>query len=133
MQLKAVGPVAVVGGLLQILIFMFLCGTLALVHLIFLFVLNFYVVMLHTHVELLHFNMVSLHCMFIVVIHWTQLCGAELSEGVFVGCFLSMSSTAVVCYLINLSNCFFCLFWFSLRIVSLIFFYIGGEILGWEK
>lgn len=53
-KLKAVGPVAVVGGLLQILIFMFLCGTLAL------------------------------------------LCGAELSEGVFVGCFLSMSSTAVV-------------------------------------
>ncbi|KAI3778124.1 hypothetical protein L2E82_07165 [Cichorium intybus] len=53
-KLKAVGPVAVLGGLLQILILMFLCGTLAL------------------------------------------LCGAEMSEGVFVGCFLSMSSTAVV-------------------------------------
>ncbi|XP_071732681.1 K(+) efflux antiporter 5 [Rutidosis leptorrhynchoides] len=53
-KLKAVGPVAVLGGLLQILILMFLCGTLAMV------------------------------------------CGAELSEGVFVGCFLSMSSTAVV-------------------------------------
>lgn len=53
-KLKAVGPVAVLGGLLQILILMFLCGTLAM------------------------------------------LCGAQLSEGVFVGCFLSMSSTAVV-------------------------------------
>ncbi|KAI5670179.1 hypothetical protein M9H77_10543 [Catharanthus roseus] len=53
-KLKAVGPVAVLGGLLQILIFIFLCGTVAL------------------------------------------LCGAQLSEGVFVGCFLSMSSTAVV-------------------------------------
>ncbi|KAI7732411.1 hypothetical protein M8C21_008649 [Ambrosia artemisiifolia] len=53
-KLKAVGPVAVLGGLLQILILMFLCGTLAM------------------------------------------LCGAKLSEGVFVGCFLSMSSTAVV-------------------------------------
>ncbi|KAF5773685.1 putative cation/H+ exchanger, sodium/solute symporter superfamily [Helianthus annuus] len=53
-KLKAVGPVAVLGGLLQILILMFLCGTMAM------------------------------------------LCGAKLSEGVFVGCFLSMSSTAVV-------------------------------------
>ncbi|KAK9063236.1 hypothetical protein SSX86_017106 [Deinandra increscens subsp. villosa] len=53
-KLKAVGPVAVLGGFLQILILMFLCGTLAM------------------------------------------LCGAEISEGVFVGCFLSMSSTAVV-------------------------------------
>ncbi|KAK3040122.1 hypothetical protein RJ639_027848, partial [Escallonia herrerae] len=53
-QLKVVGPVAVLGGLLQIIIFMFLCGLTAM------------------------------------------LCGAKLSEGVFVGCFLSMSSTAVV-------------------------------------
>ncbi|XP_015581866.1 K(+) efflux antiporter 5 isoform X2 [Ricinus communis] len=53
-KLKAVGPVAVVGGLLQIVIFMFLCGVTAV------------------------------------------LCGAKLSEGVFVGFFLSMSSTAVV-------------------------------------
>ncbi|KAJ7975593.1 K(+) efflux antiporter [Quillaja saponaria] len=53
-KLKVVGPVAVLGGLLQILIFMFLCGIIAM------------------------------------------LCGAKLSEGVFVGSFLSMSSTAVV-------------------------------------
>ncbi|RVW46149.1 K(+) efflux antiporter 5 [Vitis vinifera] len=53
-KLKAVGPVAVLGGLLQIIIFMFLCGVTAM------------------------------------------LCGAKLSEGVFVGSFLSMSSTAVV-------------------------------------
>ncbi|KAH7839756.1 hypothetical protein Vadar_008337 [Vaccinium darrowii] len=53
-KLKVVGPVAVLGGLLQIAIFMFLCGITAL------------------------------------------LCGAKLSEGIFVGCFLSMSSTAVV-------------------------------------
>ncbi|CAI8593559.1 unnamed protein product [Vicia faba] len=53
-KLKAVGPVAVLGGLLQIVIFMFLCGILAM------------------------------------------LCGGKLSEGVFVGSFLSMSSTAVV-------------------------------------
>ncbi|XP_019449421.1 PREDICTED: K(+) efflux antiporter 5-like [Lupinus angustifolius] len=53
-KLKAVGPVAVIGGLLQIVIFMFLCGILA------------------------------------------KLFGAKLSEGVFVGSFLSMSSTAVV-------------------------------------
>nr|GEW63598.1 K(+) efflux antiporter 5 [Tanacetum cinerariifolium] len=53
-KLKAVGPVAIIGGLLQILILMFLCGTLAM------------------------------------------FCGAKLSEGIFVGCFLSMSSTAVV-------------------------------------
>ncbi|KAI6696227.1 hypothetical protein NL676_016346 [Syzygium grande] len=53
-KLKAVGPVAVLGGLLQIVIFMFLCGISAMV------------------------------------------CGAKLSEGIFVGAFLSMSSTAVV-------------------------------------
>ncbi|KAG6721066.1 hypothetical protein I3842_03G093300 [Carya illinoinensis] len=53
-KLKVVGPVAVLGGILQIIIFMFLCGVTAL------------------------------------------LCGAKLSEGVFVGSFLSMSSTAVV-------------------------------------
>ncbi|KAK6135280.1 hypothetical protein DH2020_030981 [Rehmannia glutinosa] len=53
-QLKVVGPVAVLGGLLQIIILIFLCSITAL------------------------------------------LCGARFSEGVFVGCFLSMSSTAVV-------------------------------------
>ncbi|XP_015691235.2 K(+) efflux antiporter 5 isoform X1 [Oryza brachyantha] len=53
-KLKAVGPVAVIGGLLQIALFMFLCGLTAV------------------------------------------LCGAKSSEGVFVGAFLSMSSTAVV-------------------------------------
>ncbi|KAK7270797.1 hypothetical protein RJT34_26224 [Clitoria ternatea] len=53
-KLKAVGPVAVLGGLLQIVIFMFMCGILSM------------------------------------------LFGANLSEGVFVGSFLSMSSTAVV-------------------------------------
>ncbi|KDP22374.1 hypothetical protein JCGZ_26205 [Jatropha curcas] len=53
-KLKVVGPVAVLGGLLQIMIFMFLCGITAV------------------------------------------LCGAKLSEGVFLGSFLSMSSTAVV-------------------------------------
>ncbi|KAJ6358406.1 hypothetical protein OIU76_000166 [Salix suchowensis] len=54
MQLKVVGPVAVLGGMLQIVIFMCLCGIIA------------------------------------------ALCGAKLSEGVFVGSFLSISSTAVV-------------------------------------
>ncbi|XP_073292986.1 K(+) efflux antiporter 5 [Primulina huaijiensis] len=53
-KLKVVGPVAVLGGFLQIIILMFLCGITAM------------------------------------------LCGAKLSDGVFVGCFLSMSSTAVV-------------------------------------
>ncbi|XP_057951528.1 K(+) efflux antiporter 5 isoform X1 [Malania oleifera] len=53
-KLKVVGPVAVLGGLLQIIIFMLLCGFTAMI------------------------------------------CGAQLSEGVFVGSFLSMSSTAVV-------------------------------------
>ncbi|KAM5557169.1 hypothetical protein ABKV19_024515 [Rosa sericea] len=53
-KLKVVGPVAVLGGLLQIITFMFLCGITA------------------------------------------GLCGAKLSEGIFVGSFLSMSSTAVV-------------------------------------
>ncbi|XP_073001849.1 K(+) efflux antiporter 5-like isoform X1 [Typha latifolia] len=53
-KLKVVGPVAVLGGLLQIVIFMFLCGLTAM------------------------------------------LCGAKSSEGIFVGSFLSMSSTAVV-------------------------------------
>ncbi|KAF3433095.1 hypothetical protein FNV43_RR24197 [Rhamnella rubrinervis] len=53
-KLKVVGPVAVLGGLLQIMTFMFLCGITAVV------------------------------------------CGANLSEGIFVGSFLSMSSTAVV-------------------------------------
>ncbi|KAA8533815.1 hypothetical protein F0562_031332 [Nyssa sinensis] len=53
-KLKVVGPVAVLGGLLQIITLMFLCGLTAM------------------------------------------LSGAKLSEGVFVGCFLSMSSTAVV-------------------------------------
>ncbi|KAL3650448.1 K(+) efflux antiporter 5 [Castilleja foliolosa] len=53
-KLKIVGPVAVLGGLLQIIVLMFLCGIIAV------------------------------------------FCGAELSEGVFVGCLMSMSSTAVV-------------------------------------
>ncbi|KAJ4706156.1 K(+) efflux antiporter [Melia azedarach] len=53
-KLRAVGAVAVLGGLLQIMIFMCLCSITAM------------------------------------------LCGAKLSEGVFVGAFLSMSSTAVV-------------------------------------
>ncbi|XP_010919184.1 K(+) efflux antiporter 5 isoform X2 [Elaeis guineensis] len=53
-KLKVVGTVAVLGGLLQIIIFMFLCGLTAMI------------------------------------------CGAKLSEGIFVGSFLSMSSTAVV-------------------------------------
>uniref|UniRef100_A0A5B7C3Y9 Putative K(+) efflux antiporter 5 n=1 Tax=Davidia involucrata TaxID=16924 RepID=A0A5B7C3Y9_DAVIN len=53
-KLKVVGPVAVLGGLLQIIILVFLCVVTAM------------------------------------------LSGAKLTEGVFVGCFLSMSSTAVV-------------------------------------
>ncbi|KAJ4803584.1 Potassium efflux antiporter [Rhynchospora pubera] len=53
-KLKVVGAVAIFGGLLQIVLFMFLCGVTAM------------------------------------------LCGANLSEGIFVGSFLSMSSTAVV-------------------------------------
>ncbi|KAL9225255.1 hypothetical protein vseg_001203 [Gypsophila vaccaria] len=53
-KLRAVGHVAVLGGMLQIIIFIFLCGITAVI------------------------------------------CGGKLSEGVFVGSFLSMSSTAVV-------------------------------------
>ncbi|KMS98951.1 hypothetical protein BVRB_3g067520 isoform A [Beta vulgaris subsp. vulgaris] len=53
-KLRAVGAVAVLGGMLQIIVFMFLCGITAMI------------------------------------------CGGKLSEGVFVGSFLSMSSTAVV-------------------------------------
>ncbi|XP_010520642.1 PREDICTED: K(+) efflux antiporter 6-like [Tarenaya hassleriana] len=53
-KLRVVRTVAVLGGLLQILLFMFLCGTTM------------------------------------------SLCGGKHSEGVFVGAFLSMSSTAVV-------------------------------------
>nr|UNQ45085.1 K+ efflux antiporter 6 [Olimarabidopsis pumila] len=53
-KLKVVRSVAVLGGLLQILLFMFLCGVTV------------------------------------------SLCGGKHSEGVFVGAFLSMSSTAVV-------------------------------------
>ncbi|XP_039007430.1 K(+) efflux antiporter 5-like [Hibiscus syriacus] len=53
-KLKVVGPVAVFGGLLQIMTFKLLCGI------------------------------------------FSVICGADLSEGVFVGSFLSMSSTAVV-------------------------------------
>ncbi|CAN1842618.1 K(+) efflux antiporter 5, partial [Linum perenne] len=53
-KLRVVGAVAVFGGFLQIVMFMFLAGLTAM------------------------------------------LCGAKLSEGVFVGSFLSMSSTAVV-------------------------------------
>ncbi|KAK9926778.1 hypothetical protein M0R45_023991 [Rubus argutus] len=52
--LKVAGPVVVLGGLLQIITFMLLCGITAV------------------------------------------LCGAKLSEGIFVSSFLSMSSTAVV-------------------------------------
>ncbi|CAN1265160.1 K(+) efflux antiporter 5 [Linum perenne] len=54
-KLRVVGAVAVFGGFLQIVMFMFLAGLTAM------------------------------------------LCGAKLSEGVFVGSFLSMSSTAVDC------------------------------------
>ncbi|XP_021730200.1 K(+) efflux antiporter 5-like isoform X1 [Chenopodium quinoa] len=53
-KLRAVGPVSALGGMLQIIVFMFLCGITAMI------------------------------------------CGGKLSEGVFVGSFLSMSSTAVV-------------------------------------
>ncbi|GFY81964.1 K+ efflux antiporter 5 [Actinidia rufa] len=58
---------AVLGGLLQIAILMFLCGTTAM------------------------------------------LCGAKLSEGIFVGCFLSMSSTAVAAGLVHISLCGICI------------------------
>ncbi|KAG5559221.1 hypothetical protein RHGRI_008956 [Rhododendron griersonianum] len=54
-KLRVVRAVAVLGGLLQIFLFMCLCGITA------------------------------------------SLCGGELSEGVFIGVFLSMSSTAVDC------------------------------------
>uniref|UniRef100_A0A7C9AC97 Cation/H+ exchanger transmembrane domain-containing protein n=1 Tax=Opuntia streptacantha TaxID=393608 RepID=A0A7C9AC97_OPUST len=53
-KLRVVRAVAIVGGILQIFLFMFLCGVIA------------------------------------------SLCGGKTSEGVFVGLFLSMSSTAVV-------------------------------------
>ncbi|CAM6090821.1 unnamed protein product [Calypogeia fissa] len=53
-KLRAVRSVAIFGGLMQIVLFMGLCGLIAMV------------------------------------------CGAKISEGVFVGAFLSMSSTAVV-------------------------------------
>ncbi|KAL0382310.1 UNVERIFIED_CONTAM: K(+) efflux antiporter 5 [Sesamum calycinum] len=61
-KLKVVGPVAVLGGLLQIVILIFLSGITAM------------------------------------------LCGAKLSEGVFVGCFMSMSSTAVLSFWLSGSN-----------------------------
>ncbi|XP_072958906.1 K(+) efflux antiporter 5-like isoform X2 [Typha angustifolia] len=62
-KLKVVGSVAVLGGLIQIVVFMFICGLTAM------------------------------------------LCGAKLTEGIFVGSFLSMSSTAVVSkFLVEKSN-----------------------------
>lgn len=44
----------------------------------------------------------------LTVFQLLQLCGAKLSEGIFVGCFLSMSSTAVVFFLsISVAICVF--------------------------
>lgn len=37
-------------------------------------------------------------CLYLINGQLAQFFGAEISEGIFVGCFLSMSSTAVVCY-----------------------------------
>ncbi|EEF45795.1 potassium:hydrogen antiporter, putative [Ricinus communis] len=66
-KLRVVRAVAVLGGLLQIVLFMFLCGITAM------------------------------------------LCGGKPSEGVFVGAFLSMSSTAVTNELYQLAAVAFCL------------------------
>ncbi|XP_028096780.1 K(+) efflux antiporter 4-like isoform X4 [Camellia sinensis] len=63
-KLRVVRAVAVLGGLLQIFLFMCLCGVTASVCLI--------------------------------SPKFSCLCGGEVSEGVFIGAFLSMSSTAVV-------------------------------------
>ncbi|TQD77462.1 hypothetical protein C1H46_036999 [Malus baccata] len=68
--LRVVRAVAVPGGLLQIFLFMCLCGITASMFLI----LN---------------AAVLIGCCL-------QLCGGKVSEGIFVGVFLSMSSTAVV-------------------------------------
>ena len=81
------GPVAVLGGLLQIVLFMFLCGLTAAVlyiHQSFNFLSSMHITLFEkaTHLE--------------VILQRFQFCGAKSSEGVFVGAFLSMSSTAVV-------------------------------------
>lgn len=102
MQLKAVGAVAVLGGLLQIVIFMFLCGILAMVWcwLWLMCCLQYDCVVVDTKL-----------CWPFVL----QLCGGKLSEGVFVGSFLSMSSTAVVCFRPISWNLWYCCYWWYLR------------------
>ncbi|KAA3486125.1 K(+) efflux antiporter 4-like [Gossypium australe] len=87
-KLRVVRAVAVLGGLLQIFLFMCLCGiTVSWV----LRILQCYGVFLPLYSDYYsyEFLMDAATC-------FLQLCGGKPSEGVFVGAFLSMSSTAVV-------------------------------------
>ncbi|GKD05632.1 K(+) efflux antiporter 4, partial [Tanacetum coccineum] len=77
-KLRIVRAVAIMGGLLQIFLFMCLSGVIAVVR-----------------ISSIRF-LCSYYTSFEVFPDAPLLCGGEASEGVFVGAFLSMSSTAVV-------------------------------------
>ncbi|KAG8471828.1 hypothetical protein CXB51_036901 [Gossypium anomalum] len=80
-KLRVVRAVAVLGGLLQIFLFMCLCGITVSCYGVFLpFYSDYY----------------SYEFLTDAATCFLQLCGGKPSEGVFVGAFLSMSSTAVV-------------------------------------
>lgn len=107
-QLRIVGAVAVLGGLLQICILMLLCGVAAMVRHYYsclrtsflnhggIFWSRFYVALICWTCFYLIIVLMGLVLFIMTVVCQLQLCGAKLSEGVFVGSFLSMSSTAVV-------------------------------------
>ncbi|KAG6770540.1 hypothetical protein POTOM_026225 [Populus tomentosa] len=96
-KLRVVRAVAVVGGLLEIVLFMFLCGITAMIlasgfdHNEFL-LKTILLYQFHT----LCGKGIRVQICLMVPNSVFKLCGGKSSEGVFVGAFLSMSSTAVV-------------------------------------
>ncbi|KAJ0030440.1 hypothetical protein Pint_12940 [Pistacia integerrima] len=96
-KLRVVRAVAILGGLLQIFLFMFLCGITALVFVLLL--ASEVAFCIHPDLKalgLLCYTMFLILNAAVLIGCCLQLFGVKPSEGIFVGAFLSMSSTAVV-------------------------------------
>ncbi|KAJ0091138.1 hypothetical protein Patl1_13014 [Pistacia atlantica] len=93
-KLRVVRAVAILGGLLQIFLFMFLCGITALVFVLLL--ASEVAFCIHPDLKALGLFMGQWSTFCVLIGCCLQLFGVKPSEGIFVGAFLSMSSTAVV-------------------------------------
>ncbi|KAE9446333.1 hypothetical protein C3L33_21769, partial [Rhododendron williamsianum] len=97
-KLRVVRAVAVLGGFLQIVLFMFLCGIIAAVSIHVSCIITSMAVM-DDMVTMVPYVLISAAVVSLLMLTtgcYLQLCGGKLTEGIFVGVFLSMSSTAVV-------------------------------------